>query len=83
MVGICQCHIPTPIHYDIFPPGGNMTGGNLLGNHDDHRNTVCFWIADGGGFWGEARVDEDPMGGEGRPGGRELRRGKIENWNSF
>ena len=35
MVGICQCHIPTPIHYDIFPPGGNMTGGNLLGNHDD------------------------------------------------
>ena len=23
----------TPIHYDIFPPGGNMTGGNLLGNH--------------------------------------------------
>ena len=22
MVGICQCHIPTPIHYDIFPPGG-------------------------------------------------------------
>ena len=32
MVGICQCHIPTPIHYDIFPPGGNMTGGNLLGN---------------------------------------------------
>ena len=48
---------------------------------DDHRNTACFWIADGGGFWGEARVDEDPMGGEGRPGGRELRRGKIENWN--
>ena len=38
MVGICQCHIPTPIHYDIFPPGGNMTGGNLLGNHHDHDN---------------------------------------------
>ena len=35
MVGIWQCHIPTPIHYDIFPPGGNMTGGNLLANHLD------------------------------------------------
>ena len=39
---------------------------------DDHRNTACFWIADGGGFWGEARVDEDPMGGEGRPGGQRI-----------
>ena len=38
MVGICQCHIPTPIHYDIFPPGGNMTGGNLLGNQNDHND---------------------------------------------
>ena len=19
----------------IFPPGGNLTGGNMLGNHDD------------------------------------------------
>ena len=38
MVGICQCHIPTPIHYDIFPPGGNMTGGNLLGNHDNDND---------------------------------------------
>ena len=35
MVGIWQCHIPTPIHYVIFPPGGNMAGGNMLGNHDD------------------------------------------------
>ena len=43
MVGICQCHIPTPIHYDIFPPGGNMTGGNLLGNQDvDDVDNVFF-----------------------------------------
>ena len=35
MVGIWQCHIPTPIHYDIFPPGGNMAGGNMLVSHDD------------------------------------------------
>ena len=39
---------------------------------DDHRNTACFWIADGGGFWGEARVDEDPMRGEGRSGGQRI-----------
>ena len=32
MVGIC--HIPTLHHYDIFPPGGNMTGGNMLVGHD-------------------------------------------------
>ena len=32
MVGIWLCHIPTLHHYDIFPPGGNMTGGNKLGN---------------------------------------------------
>ena len=40
MVGICQCHIPTPIHYDIFPPGGNMTGGNMLvsRHHDRHHH---------------------------------------------
>ena len=35
MVGIWQCHIPTPNHHVIFPPGGNMTGGNVLVSHDD------------------------------------------------
>ena len=35
MVGIWQCHIPTPIHYVIFPPGGNMAGGNMLGDGGD------------------------------------------------
>ena len=34
MVGIWLCHIPTLHHYDRFPPGGNMTGGNLLVGHD-------------------------------------------------
>ena len=34
MVGIWLCHIPT-LHHDVrFPPGGNLTGGNMLGNHD-------------------------------------------------
>ena len=33
MVGIWLCLIPTLHYYDIFPPGGNVTGGNLLGNH--------------------------------------------------
>ena len=34
MVGMWLCHIPT-LHHDVrFPPGGNMTGGNMLGNHD-------------------------------------------------
>ena len=36
MVGIWPCHIPTLHHHDRFPPGGNVTGGNLLGNHDNH-----------------------------------------------
>ena len=36
MVGICLCHFPTLRHNDIFPPGGNMTGGNMLVGHDDH-----------------------------------------------
>ena len=35
MVGMRLCHIPTLHHYDIFPLGGNVTGGNLLGGHDD------------------------------------------------
>ena len=35
MVGIWQCHIPTPNHHVIFPPGGNMTGGNVLVSHAD------------------------------------------------
>lgn len=33
MVGMWLCH-----HYDIFPSGGNMTYGNLLGNHHHHPN---------------------------------------------
>ena len=32
------CHIPTLHHYDIFPPGGNMTGGNMLVGHTDDNN---------------------------------------------
>ena len=44
MVGICQCHIPTPIHYDIFPPGGNMTGGNLLGNQNHDMIIVMVLV---------------------------------------
>ena len=39
------CHFPTLHHNDIFPPGGNMTGGNMLVGHDNdddkHR-----WIPD-------------------------------------
>ena len=35
MVGMWLCHIPTHPHYDIFPPGGNMTGGNRLVGHSD------------------------------------------------
>ena len=30
-------NIPTLYHYDRFPPGGNMTGGNMLGNHDEEQ----------------------------------------------
>ena len=34
-----ECDIPILHHYDIFPPGGNMTGGNMLvlldGDDDD------------------------------------------------
>ena len=36
MVGMWLCHIPTHHHYDISPPGGNMTGGNMLVGHDDN-----------------------------------------------
>ena len=35
MVGMWLCHIPTLHHYDMFPPGENMTGGNKLVGHDD------------------------------------------------
>ena len=35
MVGMWLCHIPTQHHCDIFPPGGNMTGGNMLDNRSD------------------------------------------------
>ena len=39
MVGMWLCHIPTLYHYVIFPPGGNMTGGNLLwGPHHHHHH---------------------------------------------
>ena len=45
MVGIWLCHIPTLHHYDIFPPGGNMTGGNMLVgplHHRPHHNCHGF-----------------------------------------
>ena len=32
----CVCHIVTLHQYNTFPSGGNMTGGNLLHNHDGH-----------------------------------------------
>ena len=47
MVGIWQCHIPTPNHHVIFPPGGNMTGGNVLVSrcgHGDCNFTLKFLI---------------------------------------
>ena len=37
LVGIWLCHIPTLYHYVRFPPGGNMTGGNMLGNLHHHH----------------------------------------------
>ena len=30
-----MCHIPTLLHFDIFPPGGNMAGGKMLVGHFD------------------------------------------------
>ena len=33
---VTMCHIPTLHHYDRFPPGGNVTGGNLLVGHHHH-----------------------------------------------
>ena len=39
MVGIWLCHIPS-LHHDVrIPPGGNLTGGNMLGNLCD----VSWW----------------------------------------
>ena len=40
-----------PIHnFDIFPPGGNMTGGNMLVCHDDgdhhHHGDVDYDVDD-------------------------------------
>ena len=36
-----MCHIPTLHHYDIFPPGGNLTGGNMpVGNRFHHHHVV-------------------------------------------
>ena len=35
MVGMGLCHIPTLRHGDIFPPGGDVTGGNMLVGHDE------------------------------------------------
>ena len=29
-MGIWPCHIPTIIHYDIFPPGGNLLGNQRI-----------------------------------------------------
>ena len=40
MVGNGLCHIPTLHHYNRFPPGGNVTGGNKLGNHGDYDDDV-------------------------------------------
>ena len=34
------CHIPTLHHYGRFPPGGNMTGGNIMGNHHHHHTVI-------------------------------------------
>ena len=31
-------HHPTLHHYDMFPPSGNMTGGNMLVGHDHHHH---------------------------------------------
>ena len=44
MVGMWLCHIPTFHHYDIFPPGGNMTGGNMLVGHHHHHLNRKYWI---------------------------------------
>ena len=38
-------HIPTPYHHDIFPPGGNMSGGNLLASHDDGDLVIKTHVA--------------------------------------
>ena len=35
MVGMGLCHIPTLRHGHIFPPGGDMNGGNMLVGHDE------------------------------------------------
>ena len=32
------CHIPTIHHFDRFPPGGNMTDGNMLDNQYHHHH---------------------------------------------
>ena len=32
---VTRCHIPTLHQYDIFPPGGSMTGGKMLVGHDN------------------------------------------------
>ena len=49
MVGMWLCHIPTLHHIDIFPPSGNMTGGNMLVGHDDDDlgyfdHLACIWV---------------------------------------
>ena len=36
MVGNFLCYFSAIHHYDRFPPGGNMTDGNMLGNHYRH-----------------------------------------------
>ena len=38
MVVICLCYFPTLYHNDIFPPGGNMTGRNMLEYHHHHHH---------------------------------------------
>ena len=55
MVGILLCHIPTLHHNDRFPLGGDMTGGNMLGNLEDH-------VDDDGGDDGDTDDKDDIRG---------------------
>ena len=40
MVVMLLCHFPTLHHNYIFPPGGNMSGGNMLLGHYDLDDDV-------------------------------------------
>ena len=43
-----------------------------------HRNTASLWTSHRGGFWGQTRVDEDPVGGKRRPGGENEGKNLVE-----